>query len=241
MICQCSDDYVQFIAEILAKYAKRRSFLELNAPMIISHAHKYIFFAMPKTATHSIREALREHLGTGDWEQQVLYGKSALPIPQLAAINHGHISVQQLKPHLPEETWNEYFKFSFVRDPYDRFVSTYFFLTRKQQFLVQDKTSHMKEIFRSPDYRSLVLVVPQHRLIAMQDGTIGLDYVARFEDIQRSYEHICSQIGIPPKKLILKNSSEHKPFSDYYDGELREMVNDFYRTDFEILGYDIVN
>jgi len=44
---------------------------------------------MPKTGTHSIREALREHMGPEDWEQQMLFGKTVLPIPQLAAMGMG--------------------------------------------------------------------------------------------------------------------------------------------------------
>ena len=34
--------------------------------MIISHRHKFIFFAVPKTATHTIREALRHHKVKGN-------------------------------------------------------------------------------------------------------------------------------------------------------------------------------
>jgi hypothetical protein len=54
--------------------------------VIISHRHKFIFFAVPKTATHATREALRQHLGPDDWEQQVLFGKQALPMPEIAAL-----------------------------------------------------------------------------------------------------------------------------------------------------------
>ena len=50
--------------------------------LIVSHEHKYIFFAVPKTATHTVREALRAHLGADDWEQQVLFGEQFLPIAQ---------------------------------------------------------------------------------------------------------------------------------------------------------------
>lgn len=206
--------------------------------MIISHKHKFIFFAMPKTGTHAIREALREHLDPDDWEQQSLFGKTALPIPQLAALGHGHISVRQVKRHLPEDVWNTYFKFAFVRDPYDRFISTYFFLNRGQLVAGEDETRNMKEAIQFKPYNSMLLVAPQHHLITERDGTIGIDYVARYEDIQAAYEHICGQIGIPTKILTKKNTSDHKPSNSYYDSELRTLVSNFYRTDFELLGYD---
>ena len=100
--------------------------------MIISHRHKFIFFAVPKTATHTIREALRHHKDEDDWEQQVLYGEQALPIPEIARLKHGHISAEQIRPHLDDAIWNEYFKFAFVRNPFDRFVSTCFFADSKR-------------------------------------------------------------------------------------------------------------
>lgn len=209
--------------------------------MIISHKHKFIFFAVPKTATHAIREALREHMGANDWEQQFLFGRDTLPIPQLAAIQHGHISVRQLKSHLSDAVWRDYFKFAFVRNPYDRFVSTHFFLDRNAGFSGRDETLHMKQRIRFDKFRGRILAAPQHSLITDLDGSIGIDDVARYEDIQSAYDRICTCIGIPSKDLIQKNTSDHNPFDTYYDSELRSLVTDFYRTDFELLDYDIID
>ena len=115
-----STDRIHFIFECIP-----------SVVLIISHKHKFIFFAVPKTATHTIRQALTPHMGEEDWEQQVLFGQDrALPIPEIAALNHGHISVTQIQPHLSDEVWGSYFKFGFVRNPFDRYVSTCFFLHR---------------------------------------------------------------------------------------------------------------
>ena len=173
-------------------------------------------------------------MGTADavWQNRASY-------PAACSNGHGHISVQQLKLHLREDIWNSYFKFSFVRNPYDRFISTYFFLNRQQLVPGRDETPHMKEAIQYRPYNSMLLVAPQHRLIAERDGAIGVDYVARYEDIQSAYERICVKIGIPSKVLTQKNSSEHKPSRTYYDNELRKVVSEFYRTDFDFLGYDI--
>lgn len=208
--------------------------------MIISHKHKFIFFAVPKTATHAIREALREHKGPEDWEQQMLFGRDALPIPELAALRHGHLSVQQIKPFLPQEQWDEYFKFAFVRNPYDRFISTYFFLHRNRPSMGDRELMNMKGAIRNAQFNTRLLVLPQYQMLTHSDGSMGLDYVARYEDIQSAYEHICERIGIPSKVLIEKNASEHDTSDSYYDAELRKLVTDFYAGDFEVLGYDTV-
>ena len=98
--------------------------------MIISHSKRFIFFAVPKTATHAVRQVLRTHMEEGDWEQQMLFGKQALPIPELAALGHGHLSVAEVQPHLPAEQWHGYTKIAFVRNPYDRFILVCAFLNR---------------------------------------------------------------------------------------------------------------
>ena len=64
--------------------------------MIISHAHKFVFVAVPKTGTHSVREALRPHLGEEDEEQAHLFVEKKMANPELAALRHGHISLGQL-------------------------------------------------------------------------------------------------------------------------------------------------
>ncbi len=97
----------------------------------------------------------------------------------------------------------------------------------------------MKELLNRPRFRNELLVVPQSTFLCDHNGEIGMDYIARYEDIQSSYEHIAERIGTPSKRLIEKNVSKHEGYENYYnDNELREMVRDFYSTDFDLLGYN---
>jgi hypothetical protein len=91
--------------------------------MIVSHKHRFIFVAVPKTGTHSVRQALREQLGDEDVEQVGLFVDKRFPWEGLAAIRHGHVSLRQVRPCLGEDAFSGYFKFAFVRNPFDRFVS----------------------------------------------------------------------------------------------------------------------
>ena len=118
--------------------------------MIVSHKHKFIFIAIPKTATHAIRFALRPHLGNEDWEQVDLFHKSRLPFNDFKNINHGHISAIEAKKVLGEEVWDNYFKFSFVRNPYDRFVSYAFFKKGKSLIFKKNKIEVMKLMLLYP-------------------------------------------------------------------------------------------
>ena len=206
--------------------------------MIISHKHKFIFFAVPKTATHAIRQALREHTGPDDWEQQVLFGEQYLPIPEIARIKHGHVSVRQIQQHLDADVWNSYFKFGFVRNPFDRYVSTCFFLNRNQPDFPASARTFMKRALTVPRFRQRILVRPQNLQLLADDGEIALDAVGRYESLQQSYDDLCRQIGIPAKDLERKNPSRHAAYTEYYDDELRDIVGEYYQDDLSIFGYD---
>jgi len=205
--------------------------------MIISHKHKFIFFAVPKTATHAIRAALRQHMGEGDWEQQVLFGKQSLPIPEIAKLQHGHISVTQIRPHLSKEIWQEYFKFAFVRNPFDRFVSVCFFLNRNNPQFATRALRRMKASISNEGFRQRLLVRPQVFQLMNEDKHIPLDYVGRYEDVQQSLDHVLDHLDLPHTQLESKNASNHRAYSSYYDEELREMVSAYYREDFDKLNY----
>ena len=41
-----------------------------------------------------------------------------------------------------------------------------------------------------------------------------------------------------PIKLDKKNKSKHKDYKEYYDKETQDLVYNFYKKDFDLLGYD---
>ncbi len=206
--------------------------------LIISHKHRFIFFAVPKTATHAIRHSLRQHLGQDDWEQQTLFGEQYLPIAELAAIKHGHLSVRQVRPHLSSEDWESYFKFGFVRNPFDRFVSTCFFLNRKNPDFEKSAITFMKNALNVEGFRQRMLVKPQNLQLTDGDSNVALDYVGRYESLQQSYDEICARIGIPATELGRKNPSSHDAYGEYYDDDLRDRVTEYYTDDLRIFSYD---
>lgn len=206
--------------------------------MIISHKHRFIFFAVPRTATHAVRQALRPCLDADDWEQQALFSKQSIPVPGIAAIGHGHVSFQQLRACLPAQIWSSYFKFGFVRNPFDRFVSTCFFLNRRNRGFAGSEVEFMRRAIGRERFRQRVLAIPQYRLLMDENDTLMMDYVGRYETLQESFDEICRQIGITPPELSRKNESRHRDYACYYDVTMQQAVADCYRKDFELFGYD---
>jgi hypothetical protein len=206
--------------------------------VIISFDRKFIFVAIPKTAGHAIRASLRPLMAEKDWEQSGLCEKMSFPIPALAKFGHGHLTIRQIEKHLPPGACKDFFSFAFVRNPYDRFVSFSAFINRNNDRMKKDPRGTMKGSFKKRELLLSILMRPQHEFITRPDGKIMVSYVARYEAIQSEFDAIRCKIGGAPYLLPKINSSQRTFYRDYYDEELQQMVLDYYKKDFDLLGYD---
>jgi len=205
--------------------------------MIVSALHKFIFVAIPKTGTHSVRQALREHMGPHDLEQVGLFVQKRFPIPELAQLQHGHLSLQQIRPYMRPQEWDNFFKFAFVRNPFDRFISYCAFRTRDQGSFDSDPQKVMRHyLFEAPPHDHL-LFQPQHQFVTGPDGELLSDYVGRVERMQESYDDIAGRIGIPSSPLEKVNATERRDYREYYDQQLIDGVAQLYARDLELFGY----
>lgn len=205
--------------------------------MIISHQHRFVFAAIPKTGTHSVRQALREHLSEDDLEQVGLFVNKRFPFEELAAIKHGHISLQQIRPFLGDEAFDSYFKFAFVRNPFDRFISYCAFMTRADGAFLKNPQQVMRYILKDERAKQHVLFQPQHTFVTDADGALLADHVGRVEDMQGSYDLICKRLKLPGATLGQVNSSRRGSYRDYYDDALIRDVGTMYKRDLELFGY----
>ena len=205
--------------------------------MIISHRHRYIFFAIPKTGTHAVRQALREGMGPEDLEQVGLFVSKRFPFPEFADIRHGHLSARQIRPVLGDAVYDQYTKFAFVRNPFDRFVSYCAFMSRGKDTMQTQPLAFMKWMVREHRPVDHILYQPQHLLLTDAQGNLDVDIVGRNETMQASYDAICARIGIPGSALERVNGSTHRPWREYYDRELRDLVAAEYARDLELFDY----
>jgi hypothetical protein len=205
--------------------------------MIVSHKHKFIFTAVPKTGTHSVRRALRDHLGPDDVEQVGLFVQKRFPDAALARLGHGHISLNDVRPFVGERAFDDYFKFAFVRNPFDRFVSYCAFIAREEDLFSQDPKRVMRHFAIGNPPTDHVLFQPQWTFLAGPDGALLVDETGRVEDMQASYDAIAARIGIPTARLDQLNGSRRGGYRAYYDDALIEAVSRLYRRDLDLFGY----
>jgi Sulfotransferase family len=210
----------------------------VSGTVIVSHRHRFIFAAVPKTGTHSVRQALREQMGEGDLEQVGLFVNKRFPWEDLAAIQHGHLSLRQVRPHLGEDAFGGYFKFAFVRNPFDRFVSYCAFMLRDGEVFQRRPREVMRHfLFGAPPERHILFQPQASLLVGEDDKTLLTDTVGRVEDMQGSYDAICARIGIPSRPLDRVNDSRHGDYRPYYDQALIDGVAARYALDLELFGY----
>ncbi len=204
--------------------------------MIISHQHRFIFAAIPKTGTHSVRRALRGHMGPDDLEQVGLFVQKSLPFEPLAKLGHGHISLAQVRPFVGEAAFANYLKFAFVRNPFDRFVSYCAFVTREDGDFERDPREVMRYYLERPPFDHL-LFWPQHHFVVDAEGALLADVIGRVEEMQGSYDAICQRLGIASTPLDKVNSTQRDKYRSYYDKALIDAVTALYQRDLELFGY----
>ncbi len=206
--------------------------------MIFSSSRKFVFFAVPKTGTHSVREQLRPLLAESDWEQQLLTGRMLSPIKSLAEIGHGHISYVQLASIVGEDTVRNMHCFAFVRHPLDRFMSACAFLARTDPSYNDDPIGWSQRAFSRPQFRNRVLIRPQTEMLTDTHGELAMSYIGRYESLQADLNAVLGHLGAPNAELAQRNVTQNQKPRLTGSSAFIEELKDFYDADFRLLGYD---
>lgn len=205
--------------------------------MIISFKHKFIFIAVPKTAGHSIRDALRPHLAPNDWEQCGLFEKKSFPQPHIAALGHGHLTWRDAKALMPEAIFSQFRSFAVIRDPYDRFVSACIFIRRGNPIPVGQETETMKRMLEDDKLMRHFLFRPQHEYLTNDEGDLVVDQLCRLDNLQHDFNQVLQSFGLPDYDLKTINAMDRDAADRYYDDDLRQSVRERYARDFDLLGF----
>ncbi|KEA65212.1 alpha-2,3-sialyltransferase [Marinobacterium lacunae] len=160
----------------------------------------------------------------------------------------GHMSLAYYQNVLGPEKFNAYYKFAFVRNPWDRLYSAYHYL--RNGGVGKDDRVWTEALQRFADFNDFVNrwvdedniglqlhFMPQSRFLKDARGMISLDFIGRFESLEQDYNTILEQVGGAPmpKINVTRNSGR---YIDAYSPRSREIVARVYRRDIELLGYE---
>jgi len=217
--------------------------------MPISHVHRTIFVHIPKTAGTSVESVMGMHGDKVDIGMRPYFNQT-IDREHLYGQDLQHMTAADLKHVLQHDgIFDRYFKFSIVRNPWDRLVSVFAWLDQKWakgveltdgEFDTSVKQLHGMFIGARAMRRPLRVgahLRPQLHFLVDRDRRPLVDYIARHETLAADWERIRQKIGIEAD-LPLRMRSHHRPYQSYYNDATRAMVAEIYAEDIAAFRYE---
>jgi len=198
---------------------------------MISLQKRFLFVHIPKTAGNSIQSALRDY----SEDQLVALRKEQDGIERFGLRNpkyqiKKHSMLREYHDALGPEQFRDLYKFTCVRNPWDRMVSYYFTPTQHPETWNRKK-------FREIIFKA-VSVADYLRLgDGEEDPFANVDHIIRFENLADDFAAVCAAIAISPPTLPQYNRSHRDHYTKYYDDELRELVRTRFAAEIERFNY----
>jgi hypothetical protein len=198
---------------------------------MISLQKRFLFVHIPKTAGNSIQSVLRDY----SEDELVALRKEQDGVERFGLRNpkykiKKHSTLAEYRAALGETEFGNLYRFTCVRNPWDRMASYYFTPTQKTE--AWDRKKFRKVI------SSALSVADYLRLDKGEGDPFGnVDYAMRFENLADDFRTVCAALNISPTILPQYNRSNREHYSRYYDEELRELVRARFAAEIERFGY----
>ena len=62
-------------------------------------------------------------------------------------------------------------------------------------------------------------------------------FIGRFEQLQKDFDLVCSEIEVQTSNLLHLNRSDRAHYSQYYNGETKRMIENQFKKDIEYVEY----
>ena len=187
-----------------------------------------IFVHIPKCAGTSLRESLQMPQG-------------------------GHATLIDYQLRLPPEDFEKAFKFTFVRNPWDRLASAFFFL--KNRDLKSNRKWAEKNLSAYGDFDSFVRqwvtteniwsyshFRPQFYFVSTGERRPAMDFVGFYENLETDFSLLCERMKISTSlREENRNSQRTRDYRENYTDETRRIVAEVYAEDIRLFGYDFHN
>lgn len=189
---------------------------------------KVIFLHVPKTGGKTVREI---------FDLPLLYNSDPAikPSPQ-------HLTCQLLRQRIGGYKYDCYYKFVFIRNPWARIVSSYFW---RQSLPIKRVVPQFSEFIQN-----LERVVSEQTYYDQEFGDHFIpqveyaeliDEIFRFEKFQQSIEKIAKKLNIPTPHVPPKKVKPYDEYWKFYNDQTRKIIARTYRKEIEMFGYEFKN
>jgi len=182
---------------------------------MIDHERKLIFLHIARTGGTSVETALVKK----DW--------------WFVDPETKHLSAQQARAHYGDIIWNNYTKFSIVRNPWDRLVSMW--ATKWwhessglpvnipfEEFIRRVKP-HPHEIYNTLFYHEIL--------------NLKLDFILRFENLESDFNKMLKKLNLKQIELPHTESRERPYYPSMYSVSAKNYVQDYLKEDIRKFKY----
>lgn len=215
--------------------------------MLISYEHQFIFFHVTKAAGTSIRDALKDYAKEPEKfkiaRPQEKLGDSINPLYEMWKSSLWHAKAKDAKKELPVEIYNNFYKFAFVRNPWDWQVSYYHFILKEETHIRHQLVKSMKGF---EEYLEWVIKTKnpfpkgatklQKEIITDANGKLIVDFIGRYENLEQDFQRICQTLNIKASLPYL-NGSVHRDYRLYYTESTKKLVEEYFQEDIKLFGY----
>ncbi len=216
--------------------------------MIVSHKHRFIFVHLGRTAGRSLTAAIAPHCGRDDIVTPAGYrtGRNYAGFKR-------HFTAQEIRARIGRDRFEDYFKFTIERNPWDKIVSRYWayaaephksFYKRVPEW-ISGRPLSFDEWFELRVLQARFLTFghyrfPRHYDCYMEDENPLVDFIGRYENLTEHLAVISDRIGIPIVLAKTRGTGRHKeriPYTERFDERKKRIVETWFRKDLDYLGY----
>lgn len=203
--------------------------------MLISEQKRFVFVHVQKTAGTSLSDVLSPYAlnpSASRWNK--IASDAGLVTDWHRFHFRKHASLRKVESVLPREIYTSYFKFAFVRNPWERLLSWYQY--------VQNTPGHAdrKNGETFADFAMRFIGKPRRAqwwMLEDSHGAMGLDFVGRFEQLDDDIGRLCKILDIPFNALPHHNKMSKKDYRLHYDQRLADVVHAAWQTEIDFFGY----
>ncbi len=226
---------------------------------MISHKHKFIFIHVPKCAGTSIERQFG-HIDLYDnrnkqdhrtirmienpvFLSDILQSRDNMKEYFKRWVHNFRIvsSNPNNRITVSSSQYENYFKFTIIRNPFDRTFSCYKGIMRDQIHLAERGITNKSLSFRDYVINFLYkdpLLRSQLYYIENNKQRIPMDFIVRFEKLDEDMKEVYKRIGVPYQPLPHELKGGGFDYKGYYDDEIKELVHDYYRKEIELFSYE---